>query len=76
MNASYCIFSGGSDPYVGIPAGRIHANGRSLYLYMEEGKFYTVLKQHSLYCKINVMIIRIIIFTAVFANILSLKDKN
>lgn len=42
-----CVFfSGGSDPYVGIPAGWIYANGCSLYIYMEEGKFYTKNKKN------------------------------
>jgi hypothetical protein len=38
------LVSGGSDLYAGIPARRIYANGRSIYLYMEEGEFQIILK--------------------------------
>jgi hypothetical protein len=37
------LVSGGGDLHVGIPTGRIHADGRRLYLYMEEGKIYVAL---------------------------------
>jgi hypothetical protein len=38
------LVSGGSDLHAGIPARRIYANGRSIYLYMEEGEFQIILK--------------------------------
>jgi hypothetical protein len=36
----FFLVSGGSDLHVGIPTGRIYANGCRIYLYMEAGKRY------------------------------------
>jgi hypothetical protein len=52
--------SGGGDIYVGIPTGRIYANGCRIYLYMEAGKCY-VTQNHSLSICPKVIIVKMII---------------
>ena len=39
VDPMFSLVSGGGNLYVGIPTGRIYANGCRIYLYMEAGKF-------------------------------------